>query len=332
MISLRQIAAALGGQVAGPRTVRAPGPGHSPKDRSLAVRLDPGAPDGFICFSHCGDDWKQCRDHVRERLGLPAWQPGDEYRRRTLPRRHVAKWDFAVTTSAADEVPQAWDADELDRIARAQSIWNEAADPRGTLGEIYLREQRRLDLPDELAYAVLRFHGACPWRDENTGKTDHVPALIAPFRAINDNSITAVHRIRLGADGSKLDRRMLGIVKHCAIKFDQIDSSGLLVIGEGIETALAVRQYMALKQIERMPVWAAGSAGAISFLPLIKGISKLFILGENNDGGANQRAIELCRARWRKQDRKVAVIQPEQPFSDMNDALVATLSRKDCAS
>jgi hypothetical protein len=332
MISLRQIAHALGGQVAGPRTVLCPGPGHSPNDRSLAVRIDPRAPDGFICFSHCGDDWKQCRDHVRERLGLPAWQPGDEYRRRTLPRRHVAKWDFAVTTSAADEVPQAWDADELDRIARAQSIWNEAVNPRGTLAETYLREHRKLDLSAELAFVVLRFHSACPWRDENTGTTDRVPALIAPFRAIDDNSITAVHRIRLGADGNKIDRRMLGIVRHSTIKFDPIDSSGLLVIGEGIETALAARQYMALKQIARMPVWAAGSASAISFLPLIKGIRKLFILGENNDGGANQRAIELCRTRWRKRGPKIAVIQPEQPFDDMNDALVATLSKKDCAS
>jgi hypothetical protein len=308
--------------------VQCPGPGHSPSDRSLAVRIDPRAPDGFVCYSHCGDDWKQCRDHVRERLGLPAWQPGDEYRRRTVPRRQVAKWDFAITTAAANTVPQAWDADELDRISRARNIWDEAVDPRGTLAETYLRQHRKLDLPNELAGTVLRFHGACPWRNENTGTTDRVPALIAPFRAINDNSITAVHRIRLNADGSKHERRMLGIVRHAAIKFDPINSSGLLVIGEGVETALAVRQFMALQRIERMPVWATGSASAIGVFPLIKGVGKLFICGENNDGGANQHAIELCRARWRRHGRKVAVIQPEQPLGDMNDALIATLHRR----
>jgi putative DNA primase/helicase len=95
MIDTRAIAAALGGQVTGTNTILCPGPGHSPRDRSLAVRLDPRAPDGFLVFSHCGDDWKDCRDHVRQRLGLPEWQPGDG-RQRRVPQEHVAKWDLAA--------------------------------------------------------------------------------------------------------------------------------------------------------------------------------------------------------------------------------------------
>jgi hypothetical protein len=328
MISTRQIAAALGGQVAGPHTVLCPGPGHNRIDRSLAVRIDPRAPDGFVVFSHCRDDWKQCRDHVRERLGLPPWRPGDNNRRRVVPERHVAKWDMASVGTEADEIPRPWNADELSRIRYAQIIWKEAVNPLGTLAEKYLRDVRKVGLPDQLAYWVLRFHRECPWRDENTGTTEHVPALIAPFRSIDNNDITAVHRVALNADGSKRGRRMLGIVRHAAIKIDPINSGGLLVVGEGIETALAVRQYMALNQIERMPVWAAGSAGAISFLPLIRDIKRLFILGENNDGGASQRAIELCRMRWHKQGRKVAVIQPRQPFNDMNDALIAEIAER----
>ena len=65
----------------------APGPGHPAKDRSLSlsVRLDPAAPDGFMAYSHAGDDWKDCRDHVRQRLGLPTWEPGDEQDRRIKP-------------------------------------------------------------------------------------------------------------------------------------------------------------------------------------------------------------------------------------------------------
>jgi putative DNA primase/helicase len=327
MISTRQIASALGGEVAGTHTVLCPGPGHSSRDRSLAVRLDPSAPDGFICFSHCGDDWRACRDHVRERLGLPAWQPGDEWRR-SVPDQHVVKWDLAAGAAEGNDVPRSYTEDEIDRINFAQRIWNEATNPRGTLAEKYLREQRKLDLPDELAGAVLRFHGACPWRNETTGTTDHVPALIVPFHSIGNDEITAIHRIALNDDGSKRGRRMLGIVRHTAIKLDPINNSGRLVVGEGIETALAARQYMTMNRIERMPVWAAGSAGAISFFPLINSIRKLFILGENNDGGANQRAIELCRARWRRCDRKVVVIQPCQPFNDMNDALIADITEK----
>ena len=73
MIDARAIAAALGGQVTGTNTILCPGPGHSSRDRSLAVRLDPAAPDGFLTYSHAGDPWRACRDHIRERLALPPW-------------------------------------------------------------------------------------------------------------------------------------------------------------------------------------------------------------------------------------------------------------------
>ncbi len=63
------------------RQILAPGPGHSPRDRSLAVKLSPNAPDGFVVYSHVGDDWRACRDYVKQKLGIPAWQPGDEQQR-----------------------------------------------------------------------------------------------------------------------------------------------------------------------------------------------------------------------------------------------------------
>jgi putative DNA primase/helicase len=70
---LHKIARALGGDVAGRDTVLCPGPGHSARDRSLAVRLAPTAPDGFLTFSHAVADWRACCDYVRMKLGLRAW-------------------------------------------------------------------------------------------------------------------------------------------------------------------------------------------------------------------------------------------------------------------
>jgi hypothetical protein len=70
----KSIARALGGVAKGD-SVLAPGPGHSAKDRSLSVKADSSAPDGFVVFSHAGDDPIKCRDYVRERCGEPAWQP-----------------------------------------------------------------------------------------------------------------------------------------------------------------------------------------------------------------------------------------------------------------
>jgi hypothetical protein len=67
--NLSSAARMLGGQVSGGQIV-CPGPGHSAADRSLSVRFEPDAPDGFVVHSFAGDDAMRCRDHVRSRLGL----------------------------------------------------------------------------------------------------------------------------------------------------------------------------------------------------------------------------------------------------------------------
>ena len=74
MLSLQQVAQALGGEISGGQ-VSAPGPGHSPNDRSLSVKLDALAPDGFLVNSFAHDDPILCRDYVRQKLHLPEWKP-----------------------------------------------------------------------------------------------------------------------------------------------------------------------------------------------------------------------------------------------------------------
>ena len=80
------LARALGGEVrrsskTGDLYVVAPGPGHSPKDRSMTVFLGSQFPDGFWITSHAGDDELVCRDYVNKVLGRPAWKPGDKTER-----------------------------------------------------------------------------------------------------------------------------------------------------------------------------------------------------------------------------------------------------------
>jgi hypothetical protein len=74
MMDVRTIARAMGGTVQSGAAI-VPGPGHKPHDRSLRVFADPDAPDGFRVHSFAGDDPMQCRDYVRQKIGLPAWQP-----------------------------------------------------------------------------------------------------------------------------------------------------------------------------------------------------------------------------------------------------------------
>ena len=73
-LDLQAVARALGGNVSGGQ-VLAPGPGHSAGDQSMSVKLDPNAPDRIIANSFSGDSVADCRDHVRSKLGLPAFKP-----------------------------------------------------------------------------------------------------------------------------------------------------------------------------------------------------------------------------------------------------------------
>jgi len=307
-LDLGAIARALGGEVSG-RRVLAPGPEHSPNDRSLCVSLAPAMPGGFLVHSFAGDDPIQCKDYVRARLGLPAWQPGDEQDRRVHPSQ-IKDWDRMNLRERTE--------DDLLRIKRAQALWNEAADPRGTRAVQYLTA-RALDLPDDLAGAALRFHPRCPWRNEDTGKTERIPALLAAFESIDTDDITAIHRIRLDQPQRwpKADRRMLGLVHRAAVKLDPVATT--LIIGEGVETCMAARQCMATGDLERAPVWALGSVGAISFFPVLDGVKRLIILGES--GEASAQAVRLCGRRWQHAGRRVQVLYSEIG-SDVNDALM----------
>ena len=308
---IRAVARALGGDVIGAAKVAAPGPGHSGRDRSLVVTLDASAPDGFVCFSHAGDDWQLCKDHIRAQLGLPQWQPGDGRVRRVEPSRLKA-FDRAAINAESEHRERT--QDDLARIERAVERWNEASEPRGTLAEQYLRS-RALLLADDVAGKVLRYHPACPWRDENTGTIVGVPALLAAFTSIDDNAVTAVQRVALTTDGKKIGRRMLGVVHRSAVQLGP--ATDMLAIGEGVETCMAARQ------LGYAPAWATGSAGMIAHFPVIDGVNTLRILGET--GTASAQAIEHCGQRWHRAGRKVQVVMPDVG-SDLNDQLMAAAS------
>jgi hypothetical protein len=78
-MDLHRLARALGGEVNSGQ-VLAPGPGHSPKDRSLSIRLSADAPDGFIVNSFAGDDPITCKDYVRSKAGIEPFKPNGKHK------------------------------------------------------------------------------------------------------------------------------------------------------------------------------------------------------------------------------------------------------------
>jgi putative DNA primase/helicase len=289
--SLAAIAKALGGEVSG-KSVLAPGPGHSAKDRSLSVKPSVIDPDGFIVHSHAGDDWRQCREHVRARLGLSGFRP-----RRELKRRIINPSDDGAER----------------KLELAVRIWREAVNPCKTLVEAYLKS-RRLDLPDEAAHEAIRFHPLC-----QVGH-DRFPAMVCLVRNIATNELQAIHRTALAPDGTsikrngKTHRMSLGPITGGAIKLDpDEDVTQGLCIGEGVETTLSGRQ-MGLR-----PVWSLVNTGGIANFPILPGIEGLHLFAENDANGASAKAVEECARRWHGAGRDVFIITPD--VGDLNDEL-----------
>jgi putative DNA primase/helicase len=283
-LPLQEIARAHGGEVRN-GGVLAPGPGHSKSDRSLSVKLSASAPDGFVVHSFAGDDPITCKDHVRERLGLPGFK------------------------ASKSREPARRDNEKL-RIELALHVWRESTALIGTRGEFYLTNERKLTLDEGFSH-VLRFHPRCPFGP--AGATEYAPAMIALMRDVLTDQPRAVQRIRLTGDGKKVCRMMLGTPKGAAIKLDPDENVILgLAVTEGCETGLAARQ------LGYRPVWALGRAGGIESFPVLSGIEGLTIHAEPGD--ASLKAVHECGRRWREAGRDVVVLN-SLSGSDLNDAI-----------
>jgi putative DNA primase/helicase len=298
-LTLQRIEQALAGEISGSQ-VLCPGPGHSAKDRSLAVKV--GANGEILVHSFARDDWRECLDYVRARLGLP------EFRQERPQKPPLGGQGKSVGYM---------DRAELERAASGllwKAIWAEAHGLRRTLVDVYL-QSRHLKLSDEAAFEAIRFHQACPFG------SDRFPAMVCLVRNIVTNEPQGVHRTALAADGAavkrngKTFRMSLGSIAGGAIKLDSDeDVTQGLCIGEGVETALAGRQ-MGLR-----PTWSAVNTGGIANFPVLLGIEGLHIFRENDVNGASAKAVHTCGMRWHAAGRNVFVITPDIG-TDLNDEL-----------
>jgi putative DNA primase/helicase len=275
MSALHALAKQLGGDVCG-RDVLIPGPAHSPKDRSLAVRF---TESGFTVYSHAGDDFALCRDHVAALLG---YQP-------TLAPRQ------------ADYAPQG------DKKAKAMAIWADGQAWQGSLVETYLG-RRGVSLPRECV--DVRFSPSCPMGRER------VPAMVAFVRSVTTLEPVAIHRTHLALDGTKgaLDRMMLGSLGDGVVMLSpDIEVTGVLGVGEGIETSLSLQEC---PEYGDGPVWACLSAGRLSTFAKLAGTGSLFIAVDNDPAG--QKAARTCAQNWVNEGGCVTLIAPKMIKQDLN--------------
>jgi putative DNA primase/helicase len=238
-----------------------------------------------------------------------GWTGGEFYRGSSDRRARIRTPAIPIQTPRTSPEPS-----ELARIAQAVRLWNGGVDPRGTLAEQYLTS-RKLELTDDIAGRVVRFHATCPWGRDECGVVLR-PVMLTPFRSIVTDDLVAVHRTLLPHAGPKPERMMLGPAGGAAIKIDDdTDVEQGLHIGEGFETCLAGRQ------LGFRPVWALGSASAIGKFPVLAGIDALTVFGETDDDGANLANAKACARRWSDAGREAWLLRPNI-VGDMNNVVM----------
>ena len=201
----------LGGEPVGQDTVLCPGPGHGRQDRSLSVKFDSEALEGFLTLSFAADDWRVCREHVRQRLHLGVFE--------------VSSNSNGSFSTVARTAASARDVATAKRLDLAAALWAEGKRIGETPAESYLKG-RGILVPD-CAYSgeALRFHQACPFKLES-GETVRLPAMLGQMVDILTNEFRGVHRTALQLDGSGKARirglsnakKMLGSSRNACVK------------------------------------------------------------------------------------------------------------------
>ena len=130
----------------------------------------------------------------------------------------------------------------------------------------------------------------------------------------NDEPV-AIHRTFIAVSGTgkaplQPQRMMLGPCRGAAVRL--ASSANVLMIGEGIETSLAVMQATG------QPAWAALSTAGLRSLNLPLGVRELILLADGDDAG-EEAAVDAAR-RWTYEGRRVRIARPGKGL-DFNDLL-----------
>lgn len=310
-MNLHEIAKRLGGEVSGVSIV-CPGPSHSPKDRSLSVRFS--GPTDFVVTSFSGDDWKACKDYVKDRLGIAE---GDYQRSDGLHRKA-----FSATLAAQLAVEKA--ERTAQQRAKALEVWLGVKPLLGSVAEAYLVEARAIPgaiVQQAVEAGNLAFHPALSSLFGVKSASTH-PAMIA--RAIDPaGEFVGIHATFLESDGSgKIQtigangKKMLGAGFMGASV--RLGSGPQVVLAEGLETALSAGHLLGLSPV------AALSAGGVEAWRPWGGLESITLAVDVDKSGTGQKAAEAAAISLTRLGARVAgfAMAPDN-HKDFNDTLRA---------
>jgi hypothetical protein len=292
-MTAQALARTLGGRKTGSSWM-ARCPAHDDREPSLAISV---ARDGkTLVRCHAGCDQ---RDVIAALRARGVWD-ADERR----PIRFFRKPDRLS--------PPELDSDAARRPEAALAIWRGSQSAEGTLVETYLRS-RGLTIP---IASSIRFHARLKHPSGAVW-----PAMVVLVTHGADGKPIGIHRTFLARDGSAkapVDpaKMMLGLCRGGAVRLGEAGAA--LMVGEGIETCLAVMQATG------RPAWAALSTSGLHALDLPHEVREVIVLADGDDPG--EAAAQDCGCRWKREGRRVRIARPPLGL-DFNDLLVGRSSR-----
>jgi putative DNA primase/helicase len=295
---LGEVVAALGIDPGKRGHQRCPLPGHD--DEHPSFRWDSGK-ECFFCTCGSGDaldliqaiegvDFPEAVKRVAEILGLRGNGRG---RATATP---------ADAPPERETKPKGW--------AACASTWSDAHDlddPAAAPGRAYL-EVRGLKTDFPLPEA-LRLHPRLAYREGET--TGIFPAILGRVVDVAGEPI-GLQRIWLAPDGSGKAplpdglpaKKALGALAGGAVRLDVPRPGEPLVVAEGLETALAVRQATGLA------TWAAVSASVMAALVVPADVAEVVIAADLDRSKAGEEAARKLAARLTAEGRTVRVALP----------------------
>ena len=188
---------------------------------------------------------------------------------------------------------------------KLEKIWSES-EPNSTRVKEYF-EHRGLSIEIPLA---LRFH-KCLYHYKSGEK---LPAMIA--RITRGDDLVGLHRTFLDPRGHgkalvtnpKLTKKCVESMSGGAIRLFNHEPGKPLVLCEGIETALAIREY------SDWPVWPCVSSTMLEKIALPNHINEVVIGADSDLSGAGEQSAKALAGRLVAENRKVKVSLP--PFNE----------------
>lgn len=266
-----------------------------------------------------GCDYKGAIDYLKGELGI-------------IPQTNLKNITPSKPAPQTQPTKDTSMEENLVKIGAVQTLYGKSTEVQGTVVDKYLRQTRQItcDLsPDIRALpkgTQFLYWGFIKERNEEgvVSKTLNHDSL-GTFARDKDGQLLSVQVTRLNNQGTrattikgeKIVKTKYGIGKDAFVTLQSVPHSNTVIIAEGVETALSIKQA----GIDATIVAAQGIYNIMNY----QGPETHIVLAADNDdnkstSGTSQ-TIAKAKEHFESQGHTVTVIKPETPGHDFNDVL-----------